>query len=272
MAKRISDFIIMSDIDGTLIHNDQIPQRNIDALQRFAKGGGKLGLSTGRSLMNYEYIAAQLPINLPCVLFNGSMIFDRAAQKIIWETFLPTASRDYFERIVRTFPDAEAMVVDRSYYHEISLNRAPNPLHKHHSHIKRFHQSANEIEGTDWYKGLFLLGEERMKQLHEYLRTQNFSDVRFVNTNACMMEMLPAGSSKGEALKRLMDMEGFTADQLVAIGDYYNDFEMIKLAGLGVTIKDSPEDIKAQADLVVGLCQNGALADLVEYLEDTYGY
>jgi len=56
----------------------------------------------------------------------------------------------------------------------------------------------------------------------------------------------------------------------VAIGDYYNDLEMLGLAGISAAPSDAPEDIKAAADLIVGPCAKGALADLVEHLEERY--
>ena len=48
--KKLSDFIVISDVDGTLIdHEIGVPKRNRDAIYRFIEAGGRFGIATGRS-------------------------------------------------------------------------------------------------------------------------------------------------------------------------------------------------------------------------------
>ena len=60
---------------------------------------------------------------------------------------------------------------------------------------------------------------------------------------------------------------GWQDKTLVAIGDFYNDLEMIRTADIGVAVANAPDDIKAQADMVVCSVLEGATADLVSKLE-----
>ena len=53
-----------------------------------------------------------------------------------------------------------------------------------------------------------------------------------------------------------------------AIGDYYNDLEMIQTADIGAALVDSPDEVKAVATVVVGSVQNGAVADFIDYLTE----
>jgi hydroxymethylpyrimidine pyrophosphatase-like HAD family hydrolase len=82
-----------------------------------------------------------------------------------------------------------------------------------------------------------------------------------------LIEMLPEHSSKGEALAKLVELGQVERENIVAIGDFYNDLDMIQYAGIGVAVANAPDDIKAQADLVVGHCRDGAVADVIEYIE-----
>ena len=50
------------------------------------------------------------------------------------------------------------------------------------------------------------------------------------------------------------------------MGDYYNDLEMIKKADVSAVPEDAPEDIKAYADFIAGSCEDGAVADFIDYL------
>ena len=56
-------------------------------------------------------------------------------------------------------------------------------------------------------------------------------------------------------------------ENVYAIGDYYNDTELLEAAGVSVVPENAPDDLKEQADLVVGHCYQGAVADLIEEIE-----
>ena len=64
------------------------------------------------------------------------------------------------------------------------------------------------------------------------------------------LEIVPLGVNKGSSLARLLDVLGRTPADLTAIGDNYNDLEMIQLAGMGVAMGNAPEDIRQQANFV----------------------
>ncbi len=52
------------------------------------------------------------------------------------------------------------------------------------------------------------------------------------------------------------------------MGDYYNDLEMIKCADISAVPQDTPDDIKTYADFAAGSCENGAVADFIDYLTE----
>ncbi|XVQ84597.1 HAD family hydrolase [Microbispora siamensis] len=51
-------------------------------------------------------------------------------------------------------------------------------------------------------------------------------------------------------------------EQIAAVGDNRNDIDMIAVAGLGVAVDDGHPDVRAAADVVVGACADGAVAEL----------
>jgi hydroxymethylpyrimidine pyrophosphatase-like HAD family hydrolase len=62
-----------------------------------------------------------------------------------------------------------------------------------------------------------------------------------------ILDILPAGCSKGAALLSLAAAQGITADQLLAVGDNWNDVSMLEIAGSAVVMDNAPEDLKALA-------------------------
>jgi hypothetical protein len=61
-----------------------------------------------------------------------------------------------------------------------------------------------------------------------------------------IVDILPAGCSKGSALVRLAAKRGVRMEEVLAIGDNWNDVSMLKVAGRAVLMANSPEDLKEQ--------------------------
>ncbi|WP_353072267.1 HAD family hydrolase [Tunturiibacter gelidiferens] len=62
-----------------------------------------------------------------------------------------------------------------------------------------------------------------------------------------IVDILPAGCSKGSALLRLAETHGVKAEEILAIGDNWNDVSMLEVAGQAVLMGNAPEDLKAMA-------------------------
>nr|WP_213804834.1 HAD hydrolase family protein [Granulicella sp. dw_53] len=62
-----------------------------------------------------------------------------------------------------------------------------------------------------------------------------------------IVDILPAGCSKGSALVRLAAKRGVKMQELLAIGDNWNDVSMLEAAGRGVLMANAPEDLKERA-------------------------
>jgi hypothetical protein len=62
-----------------------------------------------------------------------------------------------------------------------------------------------------------------------------------------IVDILPAGCSKGAALLRLAAARGFTGDEIMAIGDNWNDLSMLEVVGFPVLMGNAPDELKAIA-------------------------
>jgi hydroxymethylpyrimidine pyrophosphatase-like HAD family hydrolase len=62
-----------------------------------------------------------------------------------------------------------------------------------------------------------------------------------------ILDILPAGCSKGAALLTLAASRGIDPSQILAIGDNWNDVSMLEVAGSAVLMDNAPEDLKLLA-------------------------
>ena len=79
-------------------------------------------------------------------------------------------------------------------------------------------------------------------------------------------ELVPKGVSKASALVELCRLMNIKKGGLFAAGDYYNDVAMLKLADISAVPCDSPEEIKELAHHITCKCDDGAVADFIDYL------
>ena len=80
------------------------------------------------------------------------------------------------------------------------------------------------------------------------------------------VELLLKENTKGMALRRLRGMLGDRVETVVAIGDYENDFSMLKEADIGYAVANARDDLKAIADRITVDCKDHAIAKIISEL------
>lgn len=262
----LSGILLLSDIDGTLITKEfTMPQRNVEAVRRFIAEGGSFAVASGRTDFSAGRYLGEICPNVPSVLCNGSLIYDFSEKKVVWYAALPDNCREMAVAVAKRFPDVgiEAYFGDIVYILNVGL------LTKQHIIDEHFEYTVTDAAHTppQWYKLLFAAEPARLKQVEAFLERRGHTGSQLVFSNVIFLEVLPEGVSKGTSMLRVARMLGIDRQNVAAIGDYYNDLEMLRLAGIGIVPANAPSDIQAAAAKVVGRCETGAVADVIEWLE-----
>ena len=82
------------------------------------------------------------------------------------------------------------------------------------------------------------------------LKSQYGEELNIVRSGEYFIDIMKEGTTKGKALAMLANHLNVKPKDVVAIGNYYNDLDMLQYAGLGIAMDNSPEDVKAAADVV----------------------
>jgi Cof subfamily protein (haloacid dehalogenase superfamily) len=258
----------MSDVDGTLLPfgASEVPERNLAALRRFTQKGGRFGIATGRAKSSTEPFVKSLPVNAPCVIYNGGGLYDYEKQEFLMQIFLPERIKADIARLKDALPAVPIVIVCRDEYLHVNPDTTPKIFTIDHK--RQFDTvTLEEIAAEPWHKAVFLVPAEQSEAFDEYMAKQSYEGTRLVRTTNTLVELLPEESNKGSAIRRLVELGLFKQECIAAIGDYYNDVEMSAYAGIGAATGEAPDDIKALAKFVAGPSSGGAVADLVEYLE-----
>ena len=264
--------LLASDIDGTLVDSGYINPRNVEMIRTFVNEGGKFCLCTGRSIGAVECVLRQLDGVSHSVTANGCMIYDYEESKTLYELHLPKLDYKAAQLACESFPNVGSEI--HAGINVLTLNRTPDSdLHQKYEELPTNCVDFNTACDYNWNKVVYFLTDETLyNELIPFLEN-NVTDCKLIVTSAIIdglkrnyLEQVPKGVSKLSALKKLCEMLDIKEGKLFAIGDYYNDLEMIKNADISAVTVDTPDDIKQYAKFVGGSCKDGAVADFIEYL------
>lgn len=268
MSTRIFDgCLLLSDIDGTLVYDGEIPEENLRAIKHFTDNGGLFSIATGRSVEATRPYAVQTGANCGVVVSNGAIIYDYNSEAPIFERHLPDSARPVLTDIVAKFPLVGAEIHDGRKLYLVNRTDATD-AHMEYEHIFAEDIPLDEAYRRNWTKLLFACFDGvEMSRLHDYADTLSLEGCYFLKTADIYFELTCDGVNKGAALDILAKHYDIDTDKVFAIGDYYNDAEMLKTAGISAACAGAPDDIKSLADYTACECQQGSVADFIYYLE-----
>ncbi|MDP4153921.1 MAG: Cof-type HAD-IIB family hydrolase [Bacillota bacterium] len=266
MKGKFQGIFIASDFDGTMTADGSvIPKKNIEAVDYFIKNGGIFSLSTGRSLHSISRRKSEFPSNGPVICCNGALIYDAEKQKILRSWGMDKNILKIASEVMNDFPD---IGIEGMYDFEMFLIKKDkiNANHIEYEEIPNEEVSVDKITAP-LQKLLFTGPAERIALLDPYLRAKEGFDYTILYSSPRFLEVMPVGINKGTGLLNAAEILKINHENTYAIGDYLNDYHAIKMAGTGVVPENAASEIKEIADVIVCDHNEGAVADLIEYID-----
>jgi hypothetical protein len=272
--------LLAIDIDGTLLNPQfEISQVDMAALRRLHRDGVEVVLVTGRRHTFALPIAQQFGFDLGLISSNGAV-----TRSLAGETFhrdlLPAATcltlcremTDFRGNTVLTF-DVEtkgAIVLEHMNELNVSIQRW---LEKNLAYID-FVIPIEDAVTTDPVQAMFCGPIERMHQALDRLANGNTAkDITVLRTeypvrDLSIVDVLNQGCSKGHALERWAKYRGIPREQVMAIGDNYNDIEMLAFAGRPFIMGNASEELKGHGwPVTLSNAENGVAAAIEQVME-----
>ena len=98
------------------------------------------------------------------------------------------------------------------------------------------------------------------KEMYEHLKDR----MGVFRSEPYFLELVPKGIDKASSLSVLLEKLGMTKDEMIAVGDGFNDLSMIQYAGLGVAMANAQEVVKENADFITLSNEEDGVAHVVE--------
>ncbi len=240
--------ILASDLDGTLIVNNNISKENIEAIHRLKENGGKFIISTGRTFNGVKNIIDTYPLEYDYLsLCNGGLIIDKN-NNVVWDKWVPSK---VYKSILEDYYDNEDVIISGDDSKNVNaVWKGGSNLEKNLSDFnipfKKLSKEEMMSRDNDFkMMSLFTFSEdyhwaenakeEIIKKYGEYVEAYR---------NQFFVDIVPKGCSKGNALLKILELEGEVKENLYTIGDSFNDLSMIKITPNGYTFNRAEEKLK----------------------------
>ena len=264
--------LLVLDIDGTIAGmSNQISPKVQQAIEAAKVKGVQVAIATGRMYQSALRFHQQIGSSLPLVAYQGALIKDPLSQKIHQHQPLNQKIAlqllDYFDRPeVRSTISVHCYIDDLLYIRELTpesqayverVGVAPQV----HADLRPF------VSGTAPTKILALSKDEgAIEHLMEAIASRySPTELYLTRSNSTFLEAANPGANKGVGVRYLAEeLLGLTAANVMALGDNFNDIEMLEYAGIGIAMGSAPAPLKALAHWVAPDVESDGAATAIE--------
>lgn len=212
------------------------------------------------------FLSIGLPEQTPVITLNGSYIVEQEQPVFDVRIDLPTTAK--VTELVRPFKATIAYYLQREWYAEVddawtayeqrimdvSLGIAP---------IGELIQGWKNRKIAP-NKMMVMSEAPNITDIQQHLRQVYDGRLNIYPSKATYLEVMDTRGSKANAVRFVGERLGLKPAEIVAMGDNYNDVEMIQFAGMGVAMGNAPDDIKAKADYVTDTNNNDGVRKALE--------
>lgn len=262
--------LLILDIDGTISgKSNQVTEKVKNAIKEAQGKGVKVGLATGRMFCSALRFHQEINADLPIIAYNGAWMQRVDNQEILLHQ---PVNKNIAQELMQYFREKQ---IDNEL--EIHLYYDDQLYVENFSEKTDFYVTRSGINFNVVEKLETLLNNHPTKVLAQSpdadfignllqdLQIRYSTDELYLTqSNPIYLEATQANINKGSTVKYLVEkILGYKPQEVMAIGDNYNDYTMLDYVGLGIAMGDAPPEIRAIAAGVTQDVENDGVADAI---------
>lgn len=243
--------LIALDLDDTLLNEEfTMSQKNRDAIHKAIQKGVTVTLATGRMFRSTLPYAQLLGLDVPLITYHGALVKTARSQEEIFHCPVPL--------------DIALEIIDYTEERGNHLNIYVNDhlFVREENEMIRLYVSIADVDfkavGSlkDFLKDgptkitMITTEEDTLRGYWDLFSKKYQTTLHVVPSKPYFLEITNVRATKGQALKALASTLGVEREEIIAIGDSYNDIDMIEYAGIGAAVENAREDVKKVADYI----------------------
>ena len=270
--------LLALDIDGTTLNSKgEITDTTRSAIRAAEDKGVLVTIASGRRFRDAQPVGRALDLNAPLVTHNGALLKYAASEETVHCSLLSTESgletirvgKDYGgDALVSTDPHGHGILLyDRVSENNVALKkylRWSENLHGGEAGregVSRVESLEDAIPGQEVVHISFSGSCDSMAAMMSVLGRELGNSVTILPTiyphwDFTLIDILPPDASKGHGVGRLAEINGLTPENVMAIGDNFNDLEMLEYAGTPVVMGNADPGLLERGEFYTTLSNN----------------
>ena len=268
--------LVVVDIDGTISGDaNRVNERVKKAVKAAQAKGVKVAIATGRMYCSALRFHGEIGSDLPLISYQGAFIKDPQTNELVghWPVEQEQALAlldDLGEYATNDQLSIHIYVNDQLYVRQMTAQtqayaeRSKVPVTVV-GDLREFLTSPNNDHPPTKILALSDTAELVTEMLRVLKGRYTPQQLYLTKSVATFFEATNPIANKGTAVKYLAeDILGLERSQVLAIGDNFNDLEMIEYAGIGVVMGNAPEGLKAYGDWIAPSVEEDGAAVAIE--------
>jgi len=261
--------LVAIDLDDTLLRSDlTVSEHTVAVLRQVRDLGVAVTISTGRMFSSARPFAEQLEFDVPLITYGGALVKNAGSGEVLYNRPLePEVAR----RVIRFARERKVQVnfyllngEDDELYAELTTYWGENYGRFSRVLFNRVPDLEALLERGNPLKLLLIDEEPAVDRFLLELRGQLGEQAHFAKSKPRFLEVDHPEATKGRALQELAAWLQVERSQVLAIGDSYNDIEMLEFAGLGIAVANAPPEVRRRAGHVTASNDKDGVAQALE--------
>jgi len=250
--------LLALDLDGTTLNSQgEVPDANREAIRAAEESGVLVTIATGRRFRDARPVGLDLVLNAPLITHNGALLKFAQSEETVSCSLLSTEMSLEIVRVGKDY-DGDALVSTDPHGHGTLLyDRVSEdnlPLKKYLRWSETLHGGEVGREGVAHVESLedilheheivhisFSGSCDAMGAMLSVLGRELGNSVTILPTiyphlDFTLIDILPADASKGHGVAKLAEVNYLLPENIMTIGDNFNDLEMLEYAGTAVVM------------------------------------
>ncbi len=261
--------LLALDLDGTLLDSrGTITEENRAAIRSAEDAGVLVTIATGRRFRDARPVGLELELNAPLLTHNGALLKYGDSLETVAVSLLDLETTREIVRVGQEFggdalisadPHAKGtLLYDRLSADNVPLRRYLDWSKRLHGdeagqavmHVENLHDALPDHEVIHIsFSGTC----EPMQRMLEFLRNELADSVTILPTiyprrDFTLIDILPPGSTKGTGLEKLAAIDKISSENVMAVGDNFNDLGMLEFAGTPVVMGNADAELLERAE------------------------
>ncbi len=261
--------LLALDLDGTLLDSKgKVPEANKIAIRKAEEKGVLVTIATGRRFRDALPVGLELELNAPLITHNGALLKYARNLETVAASVISTETVREILRVGREFGGDALLSGDPHgkgilFYDTVSA--ANIPLQKYIAWSKTLHGDEAEeavrhvenledvLDETETVHVSFSgkcapMVEMEIILANELKNTATILTTRYPRLDFTLIDILPPDASKGIGVEKLTLIENLKRENVMVIGDNYNDLEMLEYAGTPVVMGNADPNLLERAE------------------------